>query len=1128
MQKATKILILWVIIIYLSRIQTADCQHLYFKNYSLEQGLPQSTVLALLQDHKSNIWIGTQTGLSKFNGIRFKNYTTNEGLADNHVTCIYEDFKHRIWFGHRYQGLSILYKNRFIALETPEALKNNIINRIAEDKYGKIWISTTESGVFVLNETTDTSFQFVLFSEENKLSTNTITDIQILDNKTIWLGSNIGLIELFYDNDIKNTKVNRIYNTDNGASDFILSIAKKDEQTYWLSSSKGLIKANIKNNTVNFTSYPFTKEINLLYSDRIIIDSKNTVWGTSYSGLYSFDGKNYSIFDEDEGLSDLDINAIIEDREQNLWIGTMSEGLFQFLNDKFMFYNENTGLLDNQINSIIENQNGDIWIATEKGIGVFNGNTYTSITAPNILINNAVSVIFKDSRNNIWIGTYDDNPLIRYNPQTKEYRKYDENSGLKTDHILTINEDKNGDIWVASLGAGVSKYSYPKNGKNETFTEFTEKNGFFSNLIWIIQSDKDGNIWFGSDDAGICKYDGKKFTTYNKSNGLSNNSIGAISVDSENNIWLGSIGGGVIKFDGDIFSNYGLKHGLSSESPFSIICDDNDNVWVGTNSGIDKFDHKLGKFIHYGKEDGFLGLECNQNAVYKDKKGQLWFGTVRGVVKVNPEKFNINTIPPSLNLEEIKLYYETFNYEKYSDSLDGLNYLPRNLQLPYNKNHLTFVFAAISYISPEKIKYRYLLEGFDEQWNPETSSPTATYTNIPPGEYIFKFTACNSDGIWNDTPYEFKFKVNPPFWKTVWFYLFIAGFIGINFYLILHFRTRGLKRNKKILQQKINERTHEIQSQKEEIEAQRDELKSLNDELQIQKAQIIEQNEELRQQKEEILTQRDEIEKKSMILQRVNKIVEAKNKHITDSIKYAKRIQDAILPSEAMIKKYFPNSFVLFLPKDIVSGDLFWFENKGKQIFFSAIDCTGHGVPGAFMSIIAHNLINRALNEHNHTQPNEILNFISLQMDKTLHQKDDNSNLKAGLTISLFKYDSESRILNFASAQSSFFILRDSVISHYKGEQLPIGYLEGDTPKYTNREIQIKEGDLLYVFSDGYADQIGGEHKRKFLWKRLKNRISEIETLPLPKQKEFLYNQYIQWKGDNEQVDDILFIGIRF
>ncbi|MBN8697431.1 MAG: tetratricopeptide repeat protein [Bacteroidetes bacterium] len=272
----------------------------------------------------------------------------------------------------------------------------------------------------------------------------------------------------------------------------------------------------------------------------------------------------------------------------------------------------------------------------------------------------------------------------------------------------------------------------------------------------------------------------------------------------------------------------------------------------------------------------------------------------------------------------------------------------------------------------------------------------------------------------------------------------------------------------------------------------------------------------------------NELQKAYSQIEEKSTLLEEKNKEVMDSIKYAKRLQEAILPANDFIQLMFPEHFVLYKPKDIVSGDFYWFEQYGNKKLFSAVDCTGHGVPGAFMSIVGYNLLNQAVNEHGLTRPNLILNELNKGITKTLKQTQEESTVKDGMDIALCSFDPASYVLEYAGAYNSLWYIRDGKIEEVKADKQPIGLFVGEELKsFTNNAIQLQKGDTVFVFTDGYADQFGGEKGKKFKYKKLQELLLTIAHLSMQEQKEKLNETIEKWRGGLEQVDDILIIGIR-
>jgi serine phosphatase RsbU (regulator of sigma subunit) len=269
-------------------------------------------------------------------------------------------------------------------------------------------------------------------------------------------------------------------------------------------------------------------------------------------------------------------------------------------------------------------------------------------------------------------------------------------------------------------------------------------------------------------------------------------------------------------------------------------------------------------------------------------------------------------------------------------------------------------------------------------------------------------------------------------------------------------------------------------------------------------------------------------QKTNLELAEKNQVIEEQNKDITDSIRYAKRIQDALLIPEEVFSTYFSEAFIFFRPRDIVSGDFYWLEKKNGSVLFAAVDCTGHGVPGAFMSIVGYNLLNQIVNEQNISDPPQILNRLCRAVNEILHQRDEGSSVKDGMDIALCSLNISGNTLRFAGAYNPLYRFRNNALQEVKADRIPIGfYLDGADQVFTGQSIQVEKGDMIYIFTDGYRDQFGGDKDAKFKTKRFRELLTGIQHLPAQQQKEKVGHMFEKWKGNSMQIDDILVMGIR-
>ncbi|OFY95983.1 MAG: hypothetical protein A2309_05375 [Bacteroidetes bacterium RIFOXYB2_FULL_35_7] len=1114
-------------------IKPAFSQQYNIRTYSVEKGLSKSEIYSIIQDSRGYLWLGTGGGgASRFDGKNFVTFNKRKGLIGNVVRTLHEDKKGNIWFGTD-DGISIYDGKTFHKIDKSKGLPAYPILKIFEDSDNTIWVGTAGGGLSRIMYFKDDSVNIKTYTkDQDRIQTNYVFDIFEDSSKRLWLALYGGINILSFKGDEISSlkKLDQAYG--DIPSNFILTIEKDTKGNLWFGSQDaGAFKINILGkDSGKVVSYSTNNGMNDVTVWDILCDSQGTLWfATDKGGINKFAENSFTHITTKNGLAGNQVYKLFEDNEKNIWMGTFGSGLCQFLGENFIHYNETDGLPAKDILSVVQDKNGHFWIGTQGGGLVqmsFNKGKpiFRKYTTQHGLVDNFVNYLCLGNDGALWIATEKGVSKKVGNI----FINYDELSvPMLSNPAKSIFVDSKAIVWIGTSD-GMLRYDgkvfFPIYQDDDQY-------GLFNYTLTILE-DKKGEIWYGT-YGGLRRNNHLQFIYYDDAEGLLNKQINCIAEDRYGNIWIGTFGSGLFKFDinhkGKTPITPVLNDSLLSSNNISSLIFENENLLiVATDKGFDKVylgaEQQVINVINFNESDGFTSIENHSNAICKDNQNRIWFGTIKGLTCYNPSLDKTNLAEPKIHLTNINLFFENTEWKKRVDSVSSWFSLPFKLILGHADNHFTFKFAGISYYNPDKVQYKYMLEGLDNTWSPARRDGEAVYPGLPHGEYKFKVISVNKFGKWNEEPIIFSFVIKPPFWKTTWFYIACVVFVFLGFFLFVRLRLQKLRRDKRILEEKVRVRTREIAEK--------------NVVLEVQKKEILEKNEELHQQNEEIIAQRNEIENQKLI-------VEDKNKEITDSIRYARRIQTAVLPNIELIQNAVQDFFILFKPKDIVSGDFYWMMRKNNFIFVTAADCTGHGVPGAFMSMLGLSFLNDIVNRPEIISTSRVLDELRDCIITSLQQKGVPGEQKDGMDISFCALDLDTNIVEFSGANNPLYIItthpdtegEEAAIEHagarlieLKPDKMPIAIYE-NMSHFSSRKFQLKKGDAFYMLSDGYADQFGGPKGKKFMSKRFKQMLVEIYEKPMQEQQEFMDKIIEDWKfGDGncfEQTDDITVVGIK-
>lgn len=845
----------------------------HFDHISLEDGLSQSTINTILQDSQGFMWFGTTDGLNRFDGYEFTVYKHDSAdettLSHNHILVLFEDSQGNLWVGTDGGGLNLFDRNRedFIHYRSsstnPDSISSDSVTAIYEDADGNFLIGTSnglnklnrEDGTFTHHPNDVTPFG-------DNPNNDHITAILQDQQGTIWLGTMAGMLT-FNPQDQSYTDFPLIRplppRIPEGPEEVkVLSIFEDNSGLLWIGTQgEGLISIDLSTRRLNHNLHDRNSQHSLRHNtvNHITQDRLDSLWIGTGGGLDRLAPGNdrfehFRAFPNDgEGLSDDEIRVVFFDAAGVLWIGTTIGGIDKYdpFKTKFAHIRSNTAdpneLSDPQVWTFFQDNLDYLWIGTSSGLDKLDrrtGQMTHYLHDPEdsrSLSDNHISKIINDRYGNLWFAT--SYGLNRFDRSANSFYRFlpdpDDPSSLSNPEIIALHEDKLGYIWVGTAGSGLDRLDRVANQFDHfQYSEEAQlQESLPLNNICYFFEDGNNSMWVGT-MGGLARFDQETetFTYFHHDpidpDSLSDNIVNAIHRDSEGTVWIGTAHGlDWLNESDNSFGHYREKDGLANNTVLGILEDSDGHLWLSTNRGLSRFDPKTGAFRNYDTSDGLQSLEFNAGAFYQNDESEMFFGGINGFNSFYPEEVRDNTYSPPIVITDFLLGNESVPIGPNS-LLQQSIIQTKDIRMPGQGKAFSFEFSALHYGAPQEIQYAYIMEGFDTDWNYIGGRRFATYTNLPPGDYIFRATGTNSDGVWSEKSTAVNINVPYPFWQTWWFATLLVLAVVGTAVAAYRLRTRNIEARTRELEELVAVRTTEIQARREIAEGLREILILLN------------------------------------------------------------------------------------------------------------------------------------------------------------------------------------------------------------------------------------------------------------------------------------------------------------
>ena len=713
-----------------------------------DEGLPVNSVTKILETSDGYLWVGTQAGLARFDGVRFTvfDHTNTPSLHDDYILGLVEDRAGTLWIATSNGGVSTFREGLFSHVSAIGARAGLALAAAAD---GSVWVGGYGGLTHIRNGKV-----IRVYTTDDGLSGDLVRDLVEANDKSVWIATPGGLNHLV-------GGMIESYSTKDGLPDNdVIRLHMGVDDTLWITTQNSGLTRRINGRFEPFQmkGVPGTTIRDLLE------DRDGNIWFASTTdGLLRVSGEQLSRFTTKDGLSSNDVADLYEDRDGNLWVGSTAGGLDRFRDGSVTTYAKEEGLADDSTHAVMEDSAGDVWVTTDDGLNRLRGNQVRIFTTADGLPTNSTWSLWEDRGRQLWVGTETKGVIRMAHGRVAQVLSARE--GIPSYLISGIMEDSAHRLWFSTRGGGLTRHA---NGQTKVYSR---ADGLLTNFLFVMAEGVDGTMWIGTSD-GLNSIHKDHFKSYANVPALSHALVPTLYVDAKNTLWIGTTARGLFRLEKGRLTQYTTRQGLPDDSINSILEDAASNLWIGSNKGIFRISRpdldavaagtsKTVQPILFGKADGMKSSETNygtQPAGWRARDGRLWFPTIRGVVVVDPAHISLSDHQPSAQVEQMLA--------------DGVQVsLAAPVRLAPGARRLEIRYTAPSLSTPERTRFRYRLDGFDEKWVPGSTQRVAQYTNLAPGHYTFHISASAESGRWGARESTFAFELSPRFYQTWWFQL---------------------------------------------------------------------------------------------------------------------------------------------------------------------------------------------------------------------------------------------------------------------------------------------------------------------------------------------------------------------